>query len=56
MASYLENPYFGIADSDRKHATYIWFLSTGFYLAVAGSIMLLLPTIRPLVERLRKRL
>ena len=34
----------------------IWFLSVGFYLALAGSLMLLLPLIRTLLERLRKRL
>ncbi len=56
------NPYFGIAHSwrparfaGRVHETWIWFLSVGFYLALAGSIMLLLPTIRTLIERLRKR-
>jgi len=43
-------PYFGV---DR---TIIWFLSFGFYLALAGSLMLLLPLIRALIERLRKRL
>ena len=60
MASHLENPYFGIAESYTAYfkldRTRIWFLSVGFYLALAGSIMLLLPTIRKLLERLRKRL
>lgn len=32
--------------------TNIWFLSVGFYLALAGSLMLLLP---PITEKLRKR-
>ena len=37
-------------------ASEIYFLSAGFYLAIAGSLMLLLPLIRTLIERLRKRL
>lgn len=51
----LNFPYFGFAihESD-KCAT--WFLSAGFYLALAGSLMLLLPLIRTLIERLKKRL
>jgi hypothetical protein len=57
------NPYFGIAHSWRPsrfavavRETRIWFLSAGFYLALAGSLMLLSPLIRTLIERLRKRL
>jgi len=49
--SFLENPYFGIAEPHRNSymetdSTIIWFLSVGFYLALAGSLMLLLPLIR----------
>jgi hypothetical protein len=47
-------PYFGSASGSETHST--WFLSAGFYVALAGSLMLLLPLIRTLVERLRKRL
>ena len=43
-------PYFGSAPQ------LWWFISAGFYLALAGSLMLLFPLIRTLVERLRKRL
>lgn len=57
------NPYFGISygsyifrTGKTFYYTDIWFLSAGFYLALAGSLMLLLPLIRTLVERLRKRL
>jgi len=48
------NPYFGIDTWGNN--LHIWFLSFGFYLALAGSLMLLLPLIRALIERLRKRL
>jgi hypothetical protein len=60
------NPYFGIAHGSyrldflrREETVYytdIWFLSAGFYLALAGSLMLLSPLFRTLIERLRKRL
>ena len=50
------NPHFGIYQSRYSAVVDIWFLSVGFYLALAGSLMLLLPLIRTLVERLRKRL
>lgn len=58
---FLENPYFGIAEPHRNSymetdSTIIWFLSIGFYIALAGSLMLLLPLIRTLVKRFRKRL
>jgi len=63
LVSYLRNPYFGIAHRwymgrfvGRVDETRIWFLSFGFYLALAGSLMLLSPLIRTLIERLRKRL
>ena len=55
-------PYFGIVRVTRnlvrwdEVVTSIWFLSIGFYLAIVGSLMLLSPLIRTLVERLRKRL
>jgi hypothetical protein len=49
-----EFPIFEIASSDRYGS--ISFLSVGFFLALAGSLMLLLPLIRTLVERLKKRL
>lgn len=62
LISYLRNPYFGIAHRwyiarfvGGVYETWIWFLSVGFYLALAGSIMLLLPTSRNLVGRLRKQ-
>ena len=47
-------PYFGLGQ--HRDLTYLWFLSVGFYLALAGSLMLLFPLIRTLIERLRKRL
>ena len=62
------SPYFGSAYHEsagkvlraypevRLVESHVWFLSVGFYLALAGSLMLLLPLIRTLVERLRKRL
>jgi len=52
------SPFFGmyqltrVAGMDRL----IWFVSHGFYLAIIGSLMLLSPLFRTLVERLRKRL
>jgi len=46
-------PYFGLGQ--RRGVMYLWFLSIGFYLALAGSVMLLLPLIRTLIERLKKR-
>ena len=55
-------PYFGIAHGfywrsmgGKIITTHIWFLSIGFYLAIVGSLMLLLPLIRTFIERLRKR-
>jgi hypothetical protein len=48
------NPYFGV--NYFRFERLIWFLSVGFYLALAGSLMLLSPLIRTLIERLRKRL
>ena len=51
------NPYFGI--SYMSHEPYLkalWFLSPGFFLALAGSLMLLSPLIRTLIETLKKRL
>jgi len=57
------NPYFGIfygsyvfRTRETFYYTGIWFLSVGFYLALAGSLMLLLPVIKTGVERLRKRI
>jgi hypothetical protein len=52
------NPYFGTGyPSPFFHReSLIWFLSVGFYFALAGSLMLLSPLIRTLMERLRKRL
>jgi len=47
-------PYFGSGLTETRALT--WFLSAGFYLALAGSLMLLSPTIRKLIERLRERL
>jgi hypothetical protein len=53
-------PYFGSAQHEWSKGFYrtysMWFLSVGFYLALAGSLMLLLPLIKTLIERLRKRL
>jgi len=53
-------PYFGYGLTGRYGLAgtrmLTWFLSAGFYLALAGSLMLLLPLIRTLVERLKKRL
>ena len=47
-------PYFGfvILESDE---IFIWFLSVGFYLALAGSLMLLSPTVRTSIGRIKKR-
>jgi hypothetical protein len=45
-------PYFGFAIHER-YGFVSWFLSIGFYFALAGSLMLLLPLIRTLIERLR---
>ncbi|NIR86593.1 hypothetical protein GWO13_03075 [Candidatus Bathyarchaeota archaeon] len=57
------NPYFGIfygsyilRTGETFYYTDIWFLSVGFYLALAGSLMLLFPLFRTLIERLGKRL
>ena len=57
------NPYFGtfydsydIRTGQTFYYTDIWFLSAGFYLALAGSLMLLSPLIRTLIERIKKRL
>jgi hypothetical protein len=55
-ARVMGNPFFGIYPPVQADYYYIWFLSFGLYLALAGSIMLLLPTTRTLIERLRKRL
>jgi len=60
----IENPYFGAKLYGHSfghpffgvNSIIIWFLSIGFYLALAGSLMLLSPLIRTLIERLRKRL
>jgi len=51
----LNFPYFGFAIHEPDECA-TWFLSIGFYLALAGSLMLLLPLIRTLIERLKKRL
>jgi len=50
-------PYFGISISTSRMGTYtaVWFLSPGFFLALAGSLMLLSPIIRTGIERIRKR-
>ncbi len=57
------NPYFGISYTSYQpylnaHARLkaLWFLSPGFFLALAGSLMLLSPLIRTLIERLKKQL
>jgi len=47
-------PYFGLGQ--HQDESYLRFLSVGFYLALAGSLMLLLPLVKTGVERLRKRL
>lgn len=53
-------PYFGFAQVEwgvqnilRTYST--WFLSIGFFLALAGSLMLLSPLIRTSTQKLRKR-
>jgi hypothetical protein len=53
-----EMPYFGIAIERSRSGTHthVWFLSAGFYLALAGSLMLLSPLIRTLIGRIKKRL
>jgi len=53
-----EMPYFGIAIERSRSGTHtnVWFLSPGFFLALAGSLMLLSPLIRTLIERIKKRL
>jgi len=52
------NPYFGISYSRVGSPQFrgVWFLSPGFFLALAGSLMLLSPLIRTLIETLKKRL
>lgn len=50
------NQFFGIAYYRGGRLWAIWFLSVGFFLALAGSLMLLLPLIRTVIEKLRKRL
>jgi hypothetical protein len=55
------NPYFGIVQDWEwwfiwVPKTHVWFLSFGFYFALAGSLMLLLPLIRTLIGRIKKRL
>jgi len=47
-------PYFGSGLTETRLLT--WFLSVGFYFALAGSLMLLSPLIRTLIKRLKKRL
>jgi len=54
LSEVMRSPFFGTAHHEFE--TNIWFLSVGFYLALAGSLMLLLPLIRILMERLRKQL
>ena len=53
-----EVPYFGTAIDEGRSVilTMVWFLSPGFFLALAGSLMLLSPLIRALIGRIRKRL
>jgi len=55
------NPYFGLVQDWEwwiiwVPKTHIWFLSFGFYFALAGSLMLLSPLIRTLIGRIKKRL
>ncbi len=49
------NPYFGISRMSYTPYLKLWFLSPGFFLALAGSLMLLSPIIRTGIERIRKR-
>jgi len=53
-----EMPYFGTTINEGRSVTItkVWFLSPGFFLALAGSLMLLSPLIRTLIGRIRKRL
>jgi hypothetical protein len=53
-----EMPYFGTTIDEGRSVilTKVWFLSPGFFLALAGSLMLLSPLIRTLIGRIRKRL
>ena len=52
---YYESPPYKDLSPPYKDSR-MWFLSVGFYLALIGSIMLLLPLIRTLTVRLRKQL